>query len=86
MNGITEVHIAMAGVVIIIILIFNVLVLRRKLTISVVIYAILAVFNHPVARARIWGEFKRKKLPLALLTDRSVVPINPHSELPRPVF
>ena len=39
-----------------------------KLTLSVVIDAILAFFNHPVARKDL--KFKRTKLPFALLTDR----------------
>ena len=39
-----------------------------KLTLSVVTDAILAFFNHPVARKDL--KFKRTKLPFALLTDR----------------
>ena len=38
-----------------------------KPTLSVVIDAILAFFNHPVARKDL--KFKRTKLPFALLTD-----------------
>ena len=39
-----------------------------KLTLSIVSDAILAFFNHPVARKDL--KFKRTKLPFALLTDR----------------
>ena len=39
-----------------------------KLTLSVIIDAILAFFNHPVARKDL--KFKRTKQPFALLTDR----------------
>ena len=39
-----------------------------KLTLSVITDAILAFFNHRVARKAL--KFKRTKLPFALLTDR----------------
>ena len=62
MNGITDAHIFVWRE-----LIF-VYKFQIKLTLSVVIDAILAFFNHPVARKDL--KFKRTKRPFALLTDR----------------
>ena len=47
---------------------FRIYKFKIKLILSVVIDAILAFFNHPVARKDL--KFKRTKMPFALLTDR----------------
>ena len=51
------------------------------LTLSVVIYAVLAVFNHPVVR-KDFGQIQKNETACCV-ADRSVVPVEPNQHYKR---